>query len=399
MAKLQDILSGLKSFAKSDTGKALGMTLGTIAAGRYGGTEGINALTSAIEKTKERRKLAELEKEKKDIERKRQTEREEDRQYMRDLNKLKSLKAELDIDMSREKLLSEKNKNYADLQNKIMNYAGVPISTGSKGSNKSGLLLDSEKPPKPLPPPAPTPVSIDNPKEVQKGELDAARWAAKYMANMGLIGVGKKVWDENKHLLNQELSNTGLTKEQQSAAWKEMSRLAMPGRYEQIPEEMAEAANPNYTWGEKAARLQESGLNAAGTIGGAALGATIGTSIVPGAGTVAGGLLGGALGYAGAKPVGSKIFSGQSDASSTPSVAGSGKNASEDMASYSDDNIYAMQIASGLQKFGVTVNDVPTIMAQLDQIPEISDNKERRDKILKLVKEYLLQPAKLTAQL
>lgn len=377
--KPDDSLWGkLKSFAKSDTGKTLGMAVGTIAAGRYGGAEGINALTSAIEKSRMKKKEEE-----------REAERQQDLKETRDLRKVNMARAELDLERGREDLNTKKNQNYADLQQKIMSAGmGLPQVTGKITGGKSGGTGTEPKLPQP---PQPTPVSINDPEAVQKGEIDAAQWAAKLMAQSGLIGVGKDVWNKNREQMNQELINTGLTKEQQAAAWKEMTRLAMPGRYEQIPEEMAAAADPDYTWGEGGAKFQESAFKSAGTAGGAMLGASIGTGMLPGIGTVAGGLIGAGIGYAGSRALGDITFSGQADAVSTPAVAGADKSAAEDMATYQDDNRYAMQIARGLERSGAGPQDTDQIMAQLSQIPGIAENKERRDKIIKLVRWHFYQ--------
>jgi hypothetical protein len=381
MAKLQDILSGLKSFAKSDTGKTLGMAVGTIAAGRYGGAEGINALTSAIEKSRMKKKEEE-----------REAERQQDLKETRDLRKVNMARAELDLERGREDLNAKKNQNYADLQQKIMSAGmGLPQVTGKITGGKSGE-------PKLPQPPQPTPVSIDDPEAVQNGKIDAAKWAAKLMAQSNLIGVGKEVWNQNRDQMNQELINTGLTKEQQAAAWKEMTRLAMPGRYEQISEEMSKFADPDYTSDESNARFQEGAFKSAGTAGGAMLGASIGTGILPGIGTVAGGLIGAGMGYAGSRALGDVTFSGQADAVSTPAVAGANKSAAEDMATYQDDTEYAVSIANNLMRQGLTNADVPSIMDQLSKIPEIADNKERRDKILKLIQQRFIASARMGGQ-
>jgi len=395
MGKLQDILSGLKSFAKSDTGKTLGMAVGTIAAGRYGGAEGINALTSAIEKSRMKKKEEE-----------REAERQQDLKETRDLRKVNMAKAELDVERGREDLNATKNKNYADLQQKIMGFGmGLPQVTGKITGGKSGGTGTEPKLPQP---PQPTPVSINDPEAVQKGEIDAAKWAAKVIQKMDQLetarggtpfsGSGRAGFVENRELLNQELQGSGLTKEQQAAAWKEMTRLIMPGRYEQIQEEMAAAADPDYTWGEGGAKFQESAFKSAGTAGGAMLGASIGTGILPGIGTIAGGLIGAGMGYAGSRALGDTIFSGQADAVSTPAVAGADKSAAEDMATYQDDNRYAMQIARGLERSGAGPQDTDQIMAQLSQIPGVAENKERRDKIIKLVRWHFSQKPEPASQ-
>ena len=385
MAKLQDILSGLKSFAKSDTGKTLGMALGTIAAGRYGGAEGINALTSAIEKSRMKKK-----------EEKREAERQQDLKETRDLRKVNMARAELDLQHARQKMKYPERENRSDWE--LMNTRAVEPDETSAGVKAAVSKVKTDKEPKLPQPPQPTPVSIDDPEAVQKGEIDAAKWAAKLMAQSGLIGVGKDVWNKNREQMNQELINTGLTKEQQAAAWKEMTRLAMPGRYEQIPEEMAAAADPDYTWDEGGAKFQESAFKSAGTAGGAMLGASIGTGMLPGIGTVAGGLIGAGMGYAGSRALGDITFSGQADATSTPAVAGANKSAAEDMATYQDDTNYAVNIANNLMQQGLTNADVPAIMDQLSKIPEVADNKERRDKILKLIQQRFIANARMGGQ-
>jgi len=385
MGKLQDILSGLKSFAKSDTGKTLGMAVGTIAAGRYGGAEGINALTSAIEKSRMKKKEEE-----------REAERQQDLKETRDLRKVNMARAELDLQSARQKMKYPGRENRSDWE--LMNTRAVEPDETSAGVKAAVSKVKTDKEPKLPQPPQPTPVSIDDPEAVQKGEIDAAKWAAKLMAQSGLIGVGKDVWNKNREQMNQELINTGLTKEQQAAAWKEMTRLAMPGRYEQIQEEMAAAADPDYTWGEGGAKFQESAFKSAGTAGGAMLGASIGTGMLPGIGTVAGGLIGAGIGYAGSRALGDITFSGQADAVSTPAVAGADKSAAEDMATYQDDNRYAMQIARGLERSGAGPQDTDQIMAQLSQIPGIAENKERRDKIIKLVRWHFSQKPEPASQ-
>lgn len=385
MANLQDILSGLKSFAKSDTGKTLGMAVGTIAAGRYGGAEGINALTSAIEKSRMKKKEEE-----------REAERQQDLKETRDLRKVNMAKAELDLQHARQKMKYPERENRSDWE--LMNTRAVEPDETSAGVKAAVSKVKTGKEPKLPQPPQPTPVSINDPEAVQKGEIDAAKWAAKLMAQSGLIGVGKDVWNQNREQMNQELINTGLTKEQQAAAWKEMTRLAMPGRYEQIPEEMAAAANPDYTWDEGGAKFQESAFKSAGTAGGAMLGASIGTGMLPGIGTIAGGLIGAGMGYAGSRALGDTTFSGQADAVSTPAVAGADKSAAEDMATYQDDNRYAMQIARGLERSGAGPQDTDQIMAQLSQIPGVAENKERRDKIIKLVRWHFSQKPEPASQ-
>jgi hypothetical protein len=387
MAKLQDILSGLKSFAKSDTGKTLGMAVGTIAAGRYGGAEGINALSSVIKKNR--------------LEEERKKKEEEDRlirEENRDLRKLQRTKAELDIKKAEAELNAVKPEKQSQQDWTLMNTRAVEPDETSAGVKAAVSRVKTEKEPKLPQPPAPTPVSIDDPEAVQKGEIDAAKWAAKTVQAMGLMGAGKQAWDKNKFSLDSELRNTGLTKEQQAAAWKEMSRLIMPGRYEQIQEEMAKFADPDYTSDESNARFQEGAFKSAGTAGGAMLGASMGTGILPGIGTIAGGLIGAGMGYAGSRALSDVTFTGQADAVSTPAVAGANKSAAEDMATYQDDNRYAMQIARGLERTGLGSKDTDQIMAQLEQIPEIGNNKERRDKVLRLVKWHLSQSPESASQ-
>lgn len=391
--KKDDSLWGkLKSFAKSDTGKALGMAAGTIAAGKYGGAQGINALSSAIERSRMREKEEAAE-----------AERKKDLDETRNLRKLNTVRAELDIDRTREALTADRMKNkYPERENRsdweLMNTRAVEPDETSAGVKAAVSNVKSGTEPKLSQPPQPTPVSIDDPKAVQKGEIDAAKWAAKLMAQFDLIGVGKDVWNENRKQMNQKLINTGLTKEQQAAAWKEMTRLAMPGRYEQIPEEMAAAADPDYTWDEGGAKFQESAFKSAGAAGGAMLGASIGTGMLPGIGTVVGGMIGGAMGYAGSRALGDVTFSGQADATSTPAVAGANKSAADNMATYEDDNRYAMQIARGLERTGAGPQDTDQIMAQLSQIPDIAGNKERRDKIIKLVQWHFSQKPEPASQ-
>lgn len=395
MGKLQDILSGLKSFAKSDTGKTLGMALGTIAAGRYGGAEGINALTSAIEKSRMKKKEEE-----------REAERKQDLTETRDLRKVNMAKAELDLQHARQKMKYPERENRSDWE--LMNTRAVEPDETSAGVKAAVSKVKTDKEPKLPQPPQPTPVSINDPEAVQKGEIDAAQWAAKVIQKMDqleiarvgtpLSGSGRAGFVENREFLNQELQGSGLTKEQQAAAWKEMTRLIMPGRYEQIQEEMAAAADPDYTWDEGGAKFQESAFKSAGTAGGAMLGASIGTGMLPGIGTVAGGLIGAGMGYAGSRALGDITFSGQADATSTPAVAGANKSAAEDMATYQDDTNYAVNIANNLMQQGLTNADVPAIMDQLSKIPEIADNKERRDKILKLIQQRFIANARMGGQ-
>jgi len=383
MAKLQDILSGLKSFAKSDTGKTLGMALGTIAAGRYGGAEGINALTSAIEKSRMKKKEEE-----------REAERKQDLTETRDLRKVNMAKAELDLQHARQKMKYPERENRSDWE--LMNTRAVEPDETSAGVKAAVSKVKSGTEPKLPQPPQPTPVSINDPEAVQKGEIDAAKWAAKLMAQSGLIGVGKDVWNQNREQMNQELINTGLTKEQQAAAWKEMTRLAMPGRYEQIPEEMAAAADPDYTWGEQLAELPSTISRNTGLPFGAAAGVTIGAPAGP-AGMLAGGVVGGLVGDYATRAM-TTAFEGQADATSTPAVAGANKSAAEDMATYQDDTNYAVNIANNLMQQGLTNADVPAIMDQLSKIPEVADNKERRDKILKLIQQRFIANARMGGQ-
>jgi hypothetical protein len=379
--KKDDSLWGkLKSFAKSDTGKALGMAAGTIAAGKYGGAQGINALSSAIERSRMREKEEAAE-----------AERKKDLDETRNLRKLNTVRSELDIERGREDLSATKNKNYADLQQKLMGFGmGVPAATGKISGSKAGATTPD--PDKGLTkPPAATPKTAANEDMIQKDSVDAAKWAAKLAQQMGIVGAGIQELKANRDALNQELKATGMSDAQQAAAWKEFSRQVAPEYYAQ--QEAITAAGPqvDYAGDESAARLQEGAFKTAGTAGGAMLGASIGTGILPGIGTVAGGIIGGATGYAGSRALGDVTFSGQADATSTPAVAGADKSAADNMATYEDDNRYAMQIARGLERAGAGPQDTDQIMAQLSQIPSIAENKERRDKIIKLVRWHFSQ--------
>lgn len=401
MAKLQDILSGLKqiggkaassavkatakklasekpddslwgklkSFAKSDTGKTLGMALGTIAAGRYGGAEGINALTSAIEKSRMKKKEEE-----------REAERQQDLKETRDLRKVKMARAELDLERGREDLNAKKNP-------------------------------DEPKLPQP---PQPTPVSIDDPEAVQNGEIDAAKWAAKVMQAMDqnlsmqgktpLTGSGREGFLKNREMLNQELQSSGLTKEQQAAAWKEMSRLIVGPEYFSQYEAMQNMrANPNYTKEEQGSvdetNLFKTMTSFPGPVLRGMLGATGTEEYLPDYDVLGQGARDSIQDAAGKAWDGvASFFSGQADAVSTPAVAGANKSAAEDMATYQDDTGYAVSIANNLMQQGLTNADVPSIMDQLSKIPEVADNKERRDKILKLIQQRFIANARMGGQ-
>lgn len=397
MAKLQDILSGLKSFAKSDTGKTLGMAVGTIAAGRYGGAEGINALTSAIEKSRMKKKEEE-----------REAERQQDLKETRDLRKVNMARAELDLERGREDLNAKKNQNYADLQQKIMSAGmGLPQVTGKITGGKSGE-------PKLPQPPQPTPVSIDDPEAVQKGEIDAAKWAAKVMQAMDqnlsmqgktpLTGSGREGFLKNREMLNQELQSSGLTKEQQAAAWKEMSRLIVGPEYFSQYEAMQNMrANPNYTKEEQGS-IDETNLfktmtSFPGPVLRGMMGATGTEEYLPDYDVLGQGARDFIQDAAGKAWDGvASFFTGQADAVSTPAVAGANKSAAEDMATYQDDTEYAVSIANNLMQQGLTNADVPSIMDQLSKIPEIADNKERRDKILKLIQQRFIANARMGGQ-
>lgn len=382
MGKLQEVLSGLKSFAQSDTGKTLAKAVGTIAAGKYGGAQGISAFSSALERSR--------------LEEERRKKEEEDRlirEENRDLRKLQMTKAELDIEKSREDLNAQKSKNYADLQQKILGVGvGLPSAVTSAKKSASGKQQEPKMPAIP----APTPISIDDPEAVAKGEVDAAKWAAKTIQAMGLMGAGKQAWDNNKIQLDADLRDSGMTKEQQAAAWKEMSRLIMPGRYEQIPEEMAAAASPDYNWSERAAEIPSFVSRNTGLPVGAAAGVMLGAPAGP-VGMFAGGVAGGMIGDYATRAL-TTVFEGQKDAASTPAVAGSGKSAAEDMSGYSADNEYAMRIARGLERVGITATDTPAIVAQLADIPELANDQRRRDRIIELVRQNLSMPQSASAQ-
>jgi hypothetical protein len=428
MAKLQDILSGLKqiggkaassavkdtakklasekpddslwgklkSFAKSDTGKTLGMAVGTIAAGRYGGAEGINALTSAIEKSRMKKKEEE-----------REAERQQDLKETRDLRKVNMARAELDLERGREDLNAKKNQNYADLQQKIMSAGmGLPQVTGKKTGSESGE-------PKLPQPPQPTPVSIDDPEAVQNGEIDAAKWAAKVIQAMDqnlsmqgktpLTGSGREGFLKNREMLNQELQSSGLTKEQQAAAWKEMSRLIVGPEYFSQYEAMQNMrANPNYTKEEQGSadetNLFKTMTSFPGPVLRGMLGATGTEEYLPDYDVLGQGARDSIQDAASKAWDGvASFFSGQADAVSTPAVAGANKSAAEDMATYQADTGYAVSIANNLMRQGLNA-DVPSIMDQLSKIPEVSDNKERRDKILKLIQQRFIANARMGGQ-
>lgn len=401
MAKLQDILSGLKSFAKSDTGKTLGMAVGTIAAGRYGGAEGINALTSAIEKSRMKKKEEE-----------REAERQQDIKETRDLRKVNMARAELDLQSARQKMKYPERDNRSDWE--LMNTRAVEPDETSAGVKAAVSRVKTEKEPKLPQPPQPTPVSIDDPEAVQKGEIDAAKWAAKVMQAMDqnlsmqgktpLTGSGREGFLKNREMLNQELQSSGLTKEQQAAAWKEMSRLIVGPEYFSQYEAMQNMrANPNYTKEEQGSvdetNLFKTMTSFPGPVLRAMMGATGTEEYLPDYDVLGQGARDSIQDAAGKVWDGvASFFTGQADAVSTPAVAGANKSAAEDMATYQDDTEYAVSIANNLMRQGLTNADVPSIMDQLSKIPEIADNKERRDKILKLIQQRFIANARMGGQ-
>lgn len=392
MANIQDVLSGLKSFAKSDTGKNVAKVAGLIAAGYAGGSEGIKAYGNVFENFK------------------REEERKKIEEENRDTRKIQKAKAELDLEFSREKLNEQKNKSYADLQQKILGASmGVDglqgALTKAQGADKYGKITPydvaieprpegsakgstkTEKEPSGLKPPAPTPVSIDDEKLVASGKLEAAKWAAKIAAQMGIIGAGKEAWDKNKIELDQDLKNTGMTQGQQNAAWKELSSLIMPGRREELQSQQMADYNPDYTSDETNAQLLSTAREYSGVVPGALTGMKLGSFAGP-LGTVVGGAFGGAAGYAMSK-VATDYFEGQKDAAPTPAVAGTDKTVVDDMASYSGDSERAIEIANGLARTGIGANDTPAIIEQLSRLPEFAVDKERRDKMLEIIRAYL----------
>lgn len=407
--KKDDSLWGkLKSFAKSDTGKALGMAAGTIAAGKYGGAQGINALSSAIERSRMREKEEAAE-----------AERKKDLDETRNLRKLNTVRAELDIDRTREALTADRMKNkYPERENRsdweLMNTRAVEPDETSAGVKAAVGKVKSGTEPKLPQPPQPTPVSIDDPKAVQKGEIDAAQWAAKVIQKMDqleiarggtpLSGSGQAEFVKNRELLNQELQGSGLTKEQQAAAWKEMSRLIVGPEYFSQYEAMQNMrANPNYTPEEKSAvdetNLFKTMTSFPGPIVRGMLGATGTEEYLPDYDVFGQGARDSMQDAAGKAWDGvTSFFSGQADATSTPAVAGANKSAADNMATYEDDNRYAMQIARGLERTGAGPQDTDQIMAQLSQIPSIAENKERRDKIIKLVRWHFSQKPEPASQ-
>lgn len=385
MGKLQEVLSGLKSFAQSDTGKTLAKAVGTIAAGKYGGAQGINAFSSALERSR--------------LEEERRKKEEEDRlirEENRDLRKLQRTKAELDIKKAESELMPKAEK-LSQQDWTLKNTRAVEPDETSAGVKAAVGRVKGDKEPKMPAMPAPTPVSIDDPEAIARGEVNAAKWAAKYMADNGFINMGKDSWLKSRDAINQELVASGMTKQQQAAAWKEMTRLAMPGRFEQIPEEMAAAASPDYNWSEKAANLITSGKKAYGGAAGTVYGAGTGLAYGGVPGMIIGAGIGAGIGY-GAADILTDYFEGQKDAASTPAVAGSGKSAAEDMSDYSEDNEYAMSIARGLERVGITATDTPAIVAQLADIPELANDQQRRDRIIELVRQNLSMPQSASAQ-
>lgn len=384
MGKLQEVLSGLKSFAQSDTGKTLAKAVGTVAAGKYGGAQGISAFSSALERSR--------------LEEERRKKEEEDRlirEENRDLRKLQRTKAELDIKKAESELMPKAEK-LSQQDWTLKNTRAVEPDEISAGVKKAVGRVKGDKEPKMPAMPAPTPISIDDPEAIARGEVDAAKWAAKTIQAMGLMGAGKQAWDNNKIQLDADLRDSGMTKEQQAAAWKEMSRLIMPGRYEQIPEEMAAAASPDYNWSERAAEIPSFVSRNTGLPVGAAAGVMLGAPAGP-VGMLAGGVAGGMIGDYATRAL-TTVFEGQKDAASTPAVAGSGKSAAEDMSGYSEDNEYAMRIARGLGRVGITATDTPAIVAQLADIPELANDQQRRDRIIELVRQNLSMPQSASAQ-
>lgn len=382
--KKDDSLWGkLKSFAKSDTGKALGMAAGTIAAGKYGGAQGINALSSAIERSRMREKEEAAE-----------AERKKDLDETRNLRKLNTVRAELDIERGREDLNATKNKNYADLQQKLMGFGmGVPAATGKISGSKAGTTTPD--PDKGLTkPPAATPKTAANEDMIQKDSVDAAKWAAKLAQQMGIVGAGIQELKANRDALNQELKATGMSDAQQAAAWKEFSRQVAPEYYAQ--QEAITAAGPqvDYAGDETLAVAQDDALKRLTSFTNPAINKLIGKEysdvtfdpLGQGARDKIQGFAND-IGQWAKDKAGAAVefFTGQADATSTPAVAGADKSA----ANSSGDEEYAMQIATGLDKMGISGQDVPTIMSQLANIPGIAENKERRDWVLKRVQRLL----------
>lgn len=224
---IQDVLSQVKSALSSDTAKGIGKGLASAAAASLiAGPSGVSALNRGIENIRNREKE-------------------------RDLERVQKAKQQLYEDILREELNSKKTKNMLDLQERITsNQFGLGnnklSSLKSSLSDKYGKISADDvavnsksefKAPK-IPKAAPITSTTDvgqGEDSLARGKEKARREGADYGAELVQASggaMGKERFKEVRKKLLENLKALNLNPEQETAAWKEMTRGFMPGEYE-----------------------------------------------------------------------------------------------------------------------------------------------------------------------